>query len=71
VVLNQNWDGGWRANGVRAVAYHDAVATVIDAPSETILFRYRPNYWWFSLAVFTATASGIAVAYVLRRRATA
>jgi hypothetical protein len=69
VVLNQNWDGGWRGNGARAVAYHDAVATVIHAPSETIVFRYRPNYWWLSLAVFALTAGGLAVAYVRRRRA--
>jgi len=68
VVLNQNWDGGWRGNGVPAVAFHDAVASIIHSPSETFVFRYRPNYLWLSLAVFTLTASGLVFAYVRRRR---
>jgi hypothetical protein len=27
LVLNQNWDPGWTADGVPAIALHDAVAT--------------------------------------------
>jgi hypothetical protein len=71
VVLNQNWDPGWRGNGVPAVSFHDATATVIDAPNETVVFRYRPHYWALSLAVFTATAAGVVALYVRRRRARA
>ena len=59
LVLNQNWDPGWRADGVSAVAFHDAVATVVRSPNETVLFRYRPHYWWLSLGIFTVTAAGI------------
>jgi hypothetical protein len=68
VVLNQNWDGGWRGDGVQAVAYHDAVAVPITSPDETVLFRYRPNFWWSGLAVFSTTMGGIVFAYVRRRR---
>jgi hypothetical protein len=67
LVLNQNWDGGWRGDGVPAVDYHDVVATPIAKPDEIVLFRYRPNYWWTSLVVFTLTTAGIVYAYVRRR----
>jgi hypothetical protein len=69
LVLNQNWDPGWRADGVPAVAYHDAVATVVRSTNETVMFRYRPHYWWLSVAIFTVTVGGIGVAFRRRRRA--
>jgi hypothetical protein len=67
-VLNQNWDDGWRANGKPAVAFHDSAATVIDSPTETIVFSYRPRSWWLSLGVFATTIGAIAAAYARRRR---
>ena len=66
LVLNQNWDPGWRADGSPAVAYHDAVATPLRLSNETVLFRYRPHYWWLSLAICGATVAAIGLAY--RRR---
>ncbi len=69
LVLNQNWDPGWRGDGSPAVAFHDAVATVIQAPNETVLFRYRPHYWGVSLGISIVTVTGIAFAYARRRRA--
>ncbi len=69
LVLNQNWDPGWRADGVPAVAYQDAVATVVRGPNETVLFRYRPHYWWLSLGIFAITVGGIALAFERGRRA--
>lgn len=71
LVLNQNWDPGWRADGAPAVAYHDAVATAVKVPSETVLFRYRPHYWWLSLGIFGVTVAAIGAAYRRRIRARA
>jgi hypothetical protein len=62
VVLNQNYDPGWRVNGTAASNYHDTVAARIDAPSQVFVFRYRSPWWWLSLALFALT-----VARVLRR----
>jgi hypothetical protein len=68
VVLNQNWDDGWRANGVPVVDFHDVVATPIGAPYQTIVFRYRPRSWWLSVAICAVTVGAIAAAFVIRRR---
>ncbi len=68
LVLNQNWDPGWRADGVPAVAFNDAVATVVRSPNETVMFRYRPHYWWLSLGITTVTIGAIGFAFSRRRR---
>jgi hypothetical protein len=68
LVLNQNWDPGWRGDGVPAVAFHDAVATTIRSSNETVLFRYRPHFWGISLGICAVTVAGIAGAYARRRR---
>lgn len=62
VVLNQNWDPGWEADGRRVLNFHDVNAIPSRAPNERIVFRYRPRWWWLSLAVFAATVGLIAVA---------
>ncbi len=67
VVLNQNWDSGWRANGVPVIDFHDVVAAPIGAPYQTIVFRYRPRSWWLSVAIFAVTVATIA-AFAIRRR---
>ena len=69
LVLNQNWDPGWRADGVPAVAFNDAVATVVRSSNETVMFRYRPHYWWLSLGITTVTLAAIGYAFSRRRRA--
>ena len=43
VVLNQNWDPGWTANGVAALDRDDVNAYRLTAASETVVFRYRPR----------------------------
>jgi hypothetical protein len=68
VVVNQNWDNGWRANGVPVIDYRDVIATPVTAPYQTIVFRYRPRSWWLSLGILTVTLSAIAATYALRRR---
>jgi hypothetical protein len=43
VVLNQNWDPGWTANGVAAIDRDDVAAYRLTAASEKVVFRYRPR----------------------------
>jgi hypothetical protein len=69
VVLNQNWDDGWRANGSVAIDEHDLAAAPIRSPNETFVFRYRPRYFGASMAILMATLAIIAVSFVRRRRA--
>jgi hypothetical protein len=59
VLLDQNWDPGWSANGSRATDWADLPAAEIHAPDETIVFRYRPRTWWLSLVVFVLTTAGV------------
>ena len=66
VVLNQNWDPGWAADGAPAVAYRDAVASVVGEPAQTVHFRYWPHSLGWGLALFAATAAAVAV-WLLRR----
>jgi hypothetical protein len=49
LVLNQNWDAGWTANGARTVAYRDTVAIPIAKSDERVTFRYRPRFFWLTL----------------------
>jgi hypothetical protein len=67
VVLNQNWDPGWLADGAPAIAYRDAVALVLDAPAQTVHFRYWPRSLGWGLALFGVTAGSVAL-WLLRRR---
>jgi L-ascorbate metabolism protein UlaG (beta-lactamase superfamily) len=74
LVLNQNWDAGWTADGAPAVAYHDAVATTLGpGPANdgawTVRFRYRPRTFTLGLALFGVTAAGIALVLARKTRA--
>jgi hypothetical protein len=68
VVLNQNWDPGWRADGADAESYRDAVSAVASGASQTILFRYRPRTWGPGLAIGAVTLLAIALWLVQARR---
>ncbi len=68
VVLNQNWDTGWSANGSQAMNIADQVAAPLHARDETIVFRYRPTSWNVALVTFIATLGGIGYAYYLVRK---
>ena len=65
VVLNQNWDAGWSADGARAVAYKDAVAAVATSASQTIHFRYAPRTLWWGVVLSASTTA--AIAFMLTR----
>jgi hypothetical protein len=60
IVLNQNWDPGWRANGRAVLDWADLPAATVDSPDETIVFRYVPRLFWFSMTIFAATVGAIA-----------
>jgi hypothetical protein len=70
IVLNQNWDPGWRAGERPAVSYEDAVATVATSSTQTVRFRYRPRSFAWGLAVAAVTVGAIAFALMRRRRET-
>jgi hypothetical protein len=65
VVLNQNWDPNWTANGGRAIEWADQVAAPIQDANGTFVFRYRSRLLWPGLVLFFAT--GALVAWVHRR----
>jgi hypothetical protein len=59
IVLNQNWDPGWKANGGPTASYEDAVSTVATSSTETVRFRYWPAsfVWGLAFAALTAVAA--------------
>jgi hypothetical protein len=67
VVLNQNWDAGWTADASPAMNWADTVAAQLHGPEATVVFRYRPRFWYLGLFVFAATAAAIGYAYRLSR----
>jgi hypothetical protein len=68
LVLNQNWDPGWTADGVPAIALHDAVAAVLSRASQPVVFRYRPRTLWPGLLACVLTLGAIAAAVFWSRR---
>jgi hypothetical protein len=64
VVLNQNWDPGWRATGREASSWHDAVASVVPSESATVRFRYWPRMLSLGLLVFVATVTWLAAPWI-------
>ncbi len=70
VVLNQNWDESWRANGVPTISLRSVNAYELTAQDETIAFRYRPRTLGVALAlpVLAIGALVIAAARMRRRR---
>jgi hypothetical protein len=68
VLLNQNWDSGWRANGEPAQNWSDTVAAQLHDSDATIVFRYRPRLLVSGLVLFAMTAAGIVAVYVRSRR---
>jgi hypothetical protein len=68
VVLNQNWDAGWSANGSAALNWEDTIGAQLSASQATIIFRYCPRFWYTGLAMLVATVAGIGCAAWYRRR---
>jgi hypothetical protein len=70
VVLNQNWDTGWSADGRPAINWEDQVAAPLHGSDASVVFRYRPRFWYAGLGAFIVTICAIAFAHrvALRRR---
>ncbi|MBV9950251.1 MAG: hypothetical protein JOZ69_25645 [Myxococcales bacterium] len=67
VVLNQNWDPGWSANGAAALNLGDQVGAPLHAADAEVVFRYRPRTFWPGVLVFVLTVAGLV--WVRRRHA--
>jgi hypothetical protein len=68
VVLNQNWDSGWRANGEPVLNWSDTIAAQLHAGDGTVVFRYRPRYWYPGLAACFLTLGSVFFAWRLEVR---
>ena len=68
LVLNQNWDPGWTANGFPTENHGDVNAYRLRASSGTVVFRYRPRTLPWALALFAVGALLVPAAWGLRRR---
>jgi hypothetical protein len=67
VVLNQNWDPGWTANGEPTANRADVNAYPAAAGSGEVVFRYRPRTLGWGLALLAL--GGALVPLALRRGA--
>jgi hypothetical protein len=65
LVLNQNWDPGWAADGRAAESWRDAVSVVLGAGEQTVEFRYRPRSLWIAM---TPALLAISLLIALRNR---
>ena len=54
LVLNQNWDPGWRANGSATFNQRDAVGTTINARDGEVTFRYVPRFFYLGCLLCVA-----------------
>ncbi len=61
VVLNQNWDPGWRASGAASgnVDYKSAAAAKLERGSGEVVFRYVPRFFWLGCLIFLVTIIGL------------
>jgi hypothetical protein len=59
VVLNQNWDESWTANGSPTIAHNGVNAYRLAERDEQVLFRYRPRTlpWGLGIAFLAAVTS--------------
>ncbi|HYP91456.1 MAG TPA: hypothetical protein VEQ59_24985, partial [Polyangiaceae bacterium] len=69
LVLNQNFDAGWRVDGGGVERYRDAIATPITAPNAQVTFRFWPRGFTAGLWCFALTLA--VVALLVWRRAAA
>lgn len=68
LVLNQNWDESWRANGSPTISLRSVNATPVTAQDETIVFRYRPRTLDRALVVPVLALGALAVAALMASR---
>jgi hypothetical protein len=69
LVLNQNFDPGWRVDGRAAEPYRDALSTLLTAPNGRVTFRFWPRGLSVGLWVLALTLLGGAALYWRRAKA--
>jgi hypothetical protein len=69
LVLNQNWDEGWRATGGDAGEWRDTVSAILRQGDGPVVFRYRPPTFWPGVVLCGVTVLGIAASAWTARRA--
>lgn len=68
LVLNQNFDPGWSADGRPSEPYQAAVSTVLAAGSGRVTFRFWPRGLSAGLWLLSGTLLGVAALVFQRRR---
>ena len=59
LVMNQNWDPGWNANGSTAIDYTERVATTLRSGDEVVRFRFVPRFFLFGCFLLLAAVGGL------------
>jgi hypothetical protein len=68
LVINQNFDPGWRVDGRPTEPYRDALACALAAPNGRYTFRFWPRGLSAGLVVLALTLSGLAWCYWRRAK---
>jgi hypothetical protein len=68
VVVNQNWDPGWRVDGAEAMNFEGTIGARVTQPTQVLHFRYRPRGWWAGVALLVLTLAALA-GFIARGRA--
>ena len=69
LIINQNFDPGWRVDGRATESRHDALAAVLTAPSGRLTLRFWPRGLSFGFAALALTVAGLLLVYWRRARA--
>jgi hypothetical protein len=59
LVLNQNFDEGWKANGAPTLDHGSVNAYRLHGSDERVVFVYRPRTLWLGLAVAFASLAAV------------
>lgn len=69
LVINQNFDPGWRVDGRLAEPYRDAIAATLTAGNGRYTFRFWPRGLTLGLVALALTLGGLGLCYWRRARA--
>jgi hypothetical protein len=67
VMLNQNWDAGWTANGIASTPWVDLVS-VLPGTQTRVVFRYRPRTFSLGCVLAGIALFSILAGLFLRKR---
>ena len=69
LIINQNFDPGWRVDGRPAESYRDALASTLPTASGRYTFRFWPRGLTLGLCALVLTLCGLGFGYWRRARA--